>query len=39
MHRAYASFEETKKGPMQQRELADLRLTFLVSEETAVKKS
>jgi hypothetical protein len=36
--RAYASFEETKKGSMQQRELADLRLTFLVSEETAARK-
>ena len=34
MHRAYASFDKTKKGSMQQRELADLRSTFLVSEET-----
>ena len=34
MHRAYASFDKTKKGSMQQRELADLRSAFLVSEET-----
>ncbi len=39
MHRAYASFDKTKKGSMQQRELADLRSTFLVSEETAARKS
>jgi hypothetical protein len=38
MHRAYASFDKTKKGSMQQRELADLRLPFLVSEETAARK-
>jgi hypothetical protein len=38
MHRAYASFDKTKKGSMPQRELADLRLTFLVSEETAARK-
>jgi len=34
MYRAYASFDKTKKGSMQQRELADLRSAFLVSEET-----
>jgi hypothetical protein len=36
--RAYASFYETKKGSMQQRELADLRLAFPVSEEAAVRR-
>jgi len=35
MHRAYASFDKTKKSLMQQRELADLRLPFPISEETA----
>jgi hypothetical protein len=38
MHRAYASFDVTKKSSMQQGELADLRLAFPVSEEAAVTK-
>jgi predicted amidohydrolase YtcJ len=35
---AYASFDENEKGLIQQGELADLRLPFFVSEETAARK-
>jgi hypothetical protein len=35
MHRANASFDENEKGSMQQGAFADLRLTFLVFEESA----
>jgi hypothetical protein len=38
MHRACASFEETKKSSMQQGELADLRLAFPISKEAAVRR-
>jgi hypothetical protein len=35
LHGAYASFDENEKGSIQQAKLADLPLTFLISEETA----
>jgi hypothetical protein len=39
MHRAYNSFDENEEALIQQGELADLRLAFPVSEETAARKS
>jgi hypothetical protein len=39
LHDACASFDENEKRAIQQGKLADLRLTFFVSEEAAARRT